>query len=293
MPITRVGLVAKTGVEAAASVLADLAGWLEARGVRAVFETETAALAGLPPGRATVARDNLPKECDLVVVLGGDGSLIGMAGRIAEAGVDVPIVGVNFGNLGFLTEITLAELYESLESVIDGTALIENRMMLRARTLRAGAVFAERLALNDVVITKGALSRIIDLAVSIGDRPVMRVRADGLIIASPTGSTAYNLAAGGPILHPEVDALLLTPIAPHMLTNRPIVLPGSYEVRVQSAVNGSNDDVYVTFDGQSGHALQADDVICVSRAERPLQLIRASSRTYFDVLREKLKWSER
>nr|MDQ3349948.1 NAD(+) kinase [Acidobacteriota bacterium] len=130
-------------------------------------------------------------------------------------------------------------------------------------------------------------------AVAIGDRPVMRVRADGLIIASPTGSTAYNLAAGGPILHPEVDALLLTPIAPHMLTNRPIVLPGSYEVRVQSAVNGSNDDVYVTFDGQSGHALEADDVICVSRAERPLQLIRASSRTYFDVLREKLKWSER
>ncbi len=293
MPITRVGLVAKTGVEAAAGVLADLAGWLDARGVRPVFETETAALAGLPPGRATVARDSLPRECDVIVVLGGDGSLIGMAGRIAEAGVDVPIVGVNFGNLGFLTEITLAELYQSLESVIDGTALIENRMMLRARTLRAGAVYAERLALNDVVITKGALSRIIDLAVAIGDRPVMRVRADGLIIASPTGSTAYNLAAGGPILHPEVDALLLTPIAPHMLTNRPIVLPGSYEVRVQSAVNGSNDDVYVTFDGQSGHALEADDVICVSRAERPLQLIRASSRTYFDVLREKLKWSER
>jgi NAD+ kinase len=225
MSITRVGLVAKTGVEAAASVLADLAGWLEARNVRPVFETETALLAGLPPGRATVSRDELPRECDLIVVLGGDGSLIGMAGRIAEAGVDVPIVGVNFGNLGFLTEITLEELYQSLESVIDGTAIIEERMMLRARTLRDGEPFAERLALNDVVITKGALSRIIDLAVAIGDQPVMRVRADGLIIASPTGSTAYNLAAGGPILHPEVDAMLLTPIAPHMLTNRPIVLP--------------------------------------------------------------------
>jgi NAD+ kinase len=293
MPITRVGLVAKTGLDAAASVLADLAGWLEARAVRAVFETETAALAGLPPGRATVSRDDLPRECDLIVVLGGDGSLIGMAGRIAEAGVDVPIVGVNFGNLGFLTEITLAELYQSLESVIDGTALIEERMMLRARTLRDGVVFAERLALNDVVITKGALSRIIDLAVSIGERPVMRVRADGLIIASPTGSTAYNLAAGGPILHPEVDALLLTPIAPHMLTNRPIVLPGGSEIRVQPAINGSNEEVFVTFDGQSGHAVEAEDIICVSRAERPLRLIRASSRTYFDVLREKLKWSER
>ena len=293
MSITRVGLVAKTGVDAAASVLADLAGWLDARNVRPVFETETAALAGLPPGRATVSRDNLPLESDLIVVLGGDGSLIGMAGRIAEAGVDVPIVGVNFGNLGFLTEITLEELYQSLESVIDGSAIIEQRMMLRARTLRDGAVYAERLALNDVVITKGALSRIIDLAVGIGEQPVMRMRADGLIIASPTGSTAYNLAAGGPILHPEVDALLLTPIAPHMLTNRPIVLPGGSEVHIQSAMNGTNDEVFVTFDGQSGHALEDGDVILVSRAERPLRLIRASSRTYFDVLRQKLKWSER
>jgi NAD+ kinase len=293
MSITRVGLVAKTGVEAAASVLADLAGWLEARNVRPVFETETALLAGLPPGRATVSRDELPRECDLIVVLGGDGSLIGMAGRIAEAGVDVPIVGVNFGNLGFLTEITLEELYQSLESVIDGTAIIEERMMLRARTLRDGEPFAERLALNDVVITKGALSRIIDLAVAIGDQPVMRVRADGLIIASPTGSTAYNLAAGGPILHPEVDAMLLTPIAPHMLTNRPIVLPGASKVRIQSAMNGANDEVFVTFDGQSGHALEDGDIILVSSADRPLRLIRASSRTYFDVLRQKLKWSER
>jgi NAD+ kinase len=293
MPLTRVGLVAKTGLDAAAGVLADLAGWLDARSVRPVFETETAALAGLPPGRATVTRDELPRECDVIVVLGGDGTLIGMAGRIAEADVDVPILGVNFGSLGFLTEITLDELYQSLESVIDGTALVEGRMMLRARTLRDGVIYAERLALNDVVITKGALSRIIDLAVAIGDRPVMRVRADGLIIASPTGPTADNLAAGGPILHPEVDALLLTPIAPHMLTNRPIVLPGSSEVRVQPATNGSNEKVFVTFDGQTGHAVEPNDIICVSRAARPLRLIRASSRTYFDVLRQKLKWSER
>jgi NAD+ kinase len=168
MPLTRVGLVAKTGLDAAAGVLADLAGWLDARSVRPVFETETAALAGLPPGRATVTRDELPRECDVIVVLGGDGTLIGMAGRIAEADVDVPILGVNFGSLGLLTEITLDELYQSLESVIDGTALVEGRMMLRARTLRDGVIYAERLALNDVVITKGALSRIIDLAVAIG-----------------------------------------------------------------------------------------------------------------------------
>ena len=293
MPITRVGLVAKTGLDAAAGVLAELAGWLEAREVRAVFETDTAALAGLPPNRGTVARDELPAMCDLIVVLGGDGTLIGMADRIAQSGADVPIVGVNFGSLGFLTEITLPELYPSLEAVLTGTAQIDERMMLRARTLRDGAVYADRLALNDVVITKGALSRIIDLSVAIGDRPVMRVRADGLIIASPTGSTAYNLAAGGPILHPAVDALLLTPIAPHMLTNRPVVIPASSEVRVRPAMNGSNEEVFVTIDGQSGHALQSDDEICITRADRPLRLVRASTRTYFDVLRQKLKWSER
>ena len=293
MPITRVGLVAKSGLDAAAGALAELAGWLEAREVHAVFETETAELVGLPPGRRTVNRDELPLTCDLIVVLGGDGTLIGMADRIAEAGADVAILGVNFGSLGFLTEITLPELYPSLESVLRGTAQIEERMMLRSRTLRSGTVHADRLALNDVVITKGALSRIIDLEVEIGGHPVMRVRADGLIVGSPTGSTAYNLAAGGPILHPEVDALLLTPIAPHMLTNRPVVVPASSEIRVKPAVNGSNEQMFVTIDGQSGHALQAADEICITRAERPLKLIRASTRTYFDVLRQKLKWSER
>ena len=291
--MTRVGLVAKTGLHAAAGALADLAGWLEARDMHAVFETRTAALAGLPPGRPTVDRDHLPTECDLIVVLGGDGTLIGMAARIAQSGLDVPILGVNFGSLGFLTEVTLPELYESLESVLAGHAQIEERMMLRSRTWRDGAVFADRLALNDVVITKGALSRIIDLSVEIGDSPVMRVRADGLIVASPTGSTAYNLAAGGPILHPEVDALLLTPIAPHMLTNRPIVIPASGEVRVQPMMNAANDEVFVTIDGQWGHRLESNDVIHITRAERSLRLVRASSRTYFDVLRQKLKWSER
>jgi NAD+ kinase len=291
MPITRVGLVAKTRLDAAAGVLAELAGWLEARGIAAVFETETAALAGLPHDRVTSSRENLPLDCDLLVLLGGDGTLIGMAGRIAQAQRDIPILGVNFGSLGFLTEITLPELYSSLESVLDGTARIDTRMMLRSRTLRSGRIFADRFALNDVVITKGALSRIIDLTVEIGDQAAMNVRADGLIVASPTGSTAYNLAAGGPILHPGVDALLVTPIAPHMLANRPIVIPGSSAVRVTPAMDG-NDEVFVTFDGQSGHPLEADDVIAIQRAERPLRLVRAATRTYFEVLREKLKWSQ-
>jgi NAD+ kinase len=290
--ISRVGLVAKHRVEAAAGVLTQLAAWLGARGIVVLFETETAKLAGVQPGHATTTSDDLPKVCDLIVLLGGDGTLIGMARRIARAAVDVPIAGVNFGSLGFLTEITLDELYPSLDALLAGTAEVDERMMLRAQTVRGGHVHREELVLNDVVITKAALSRIIELSVSVNDKTVMRVRADGLIVATPTGSTAYNLAAGGPIVHPVVDAVLLTPIAPHMLTNRPLVVAGTSEIAVEPDMNG-NDEVFVTFDGQSGHALQAGDVITIRRSDRPLRLVRSSSRTYFDVLRQKLKWGER
>jgi NAD+ kinase len=165
-------------------------------------------------------------------------------------------------------------------------------MMLRSQTLRGGEVFTDRLLLNDIVITRGALSRIIDLSVAVRDQAAMRIRADGLIIAGPTGSTAYNLAAGGPIVYPGLDAILLTPIAPHMLTNRPIVIPATSEVQVRPAANGS-DEIYVSFDGQSGHPMEPDDVIRVRRADRRLRVVRPLRRTYFDVLREKLKWSER
>ena len=290
--ISRVGLVAKQRVEATAAVLNELAAWLETRRVHVVFETQTALLAGAPPTAATATKEELPKVCDLIVLLGGDGTLIGMARRIARAAVDVPIAGVNFGSLGFLTEITLDDLYPSLEAVLTGEAPIEDRMMLHARTLRDGKVFAEELVLNDVVITKAALSRIIELSVSVGGQAVMTVRADGLIVATPTGSTAYNLAAGGPIVHPVVDAILLTPIAPHMLTNRPLVVDGTSEISVDPDMNG-NEEVFVTFDGQSGHALQSGDIIAIRRAPRPLRLVRSASRSYFDVLRQKLKWGER
>jgi NAD+ kinase len=290
--ISRVGLVAKERVDAASSVLIELATWLEARRLQPVFETYAARLAGITSGREIVSKDELPKACDLIVLLGGDGTLIGMARRVARAGADVPIAGVNFGSLGFLTEITLGDLYPSLEGVLDGTAPIEERMMLHAKVLRGGACFTDELVLNDVVITKAALSRIIELSVSIGSDRVMQVRADGLIVGTPTGSTAYNLAAGGPIVQPVVDALLLTPIAPHMLTNRPLVVTGTSTISVEPNMNG-NDEVFVTFDGQSGHALQADDVITIERASRPLCLVRSAQRSYFDVLRQKLKWGER
>jgi NAD+ kinase len=287
--ITRVGLIAKRHLDAAAGVLAELAGWLQARNIRVVFETETARLAGVPPDWPTSSRDDLPGQCDLVVLLGGDGTLIGMAGRIASAGATVPILGVNFGSLGFLTEITLDELFPSLESVLAGTAAIERRAMLTARTVRSDQPFAEHTVLNDIVITKGALSRIIEMTIAVGGDAVTRVRADGLIVATPTGSTAYNLAAGGPIVHPAVDAVLLTPIAPHTLTNRPIVIPADTEVLVRPVMD-PHDEVFVTFDGQSGFPLAANDVVHIRRARLALLLVKSANRTYFDVLRQKLKW---
>ncbi len=285
----RVGLIAKRGLGQASAVLVELAGWLEARGLHPVFENDTARLAGTTAGRRTVSREDLPRESDLIVALGGDGTLIGVAGRIAEAGSDTPILGVNFGSLGFLTEITLPELYDALEATLAGRAAIESRTMLATRTLRGGAPFADHVVLNDIVITKGALSRIIEISVTVGDAPVTSVRADGLIIASPTGSTAYNLAAGGPIVHPAVDAMLLTPIAPHTLTNRPVVIAGSSEVHVRPIMD-DHDEVFVTFDGQSGFPLRPDDLVSVRRAPKPIHIVKSASRSYFDVLREKLKW---
>jgi len=287
--VTRVGLIAKRGLDAAADVLAELAGWLEAHGAHPVFETETAKLAGVPTGRPVVSREALARESDLIVVLGGDGTLIGMADRIACAGTDVPILGINFGSLGFLTEITLPELYDALEAALAGRAVIEPRAMLAAQTVRDDTVFSRHIVLNDIVITKGALSRIIEISVAVGDAAVTRVRADGLIVASPTGSTAYNLAAGGPIVHPAVDAMLLTPIAPHTLTNRPVVIPATSEVHLRPIME-SDDEVFVTFDGQSGYSLQAHDLVSVRRAEKPLRVIKSAKRTYFELLREKLKW---
>ena len=286
--IKRVGLTAKRGLTEASGVLANLAAWLTQRGVEAIFDDDTARLADLP-SPVRVSRDELPRSCDLLIVLGGDGTLIGMADRIAAAGTDVPILGVNYGSLGFLTEITLPELHGALEEALQGRATMDTRSMLSTQTMRDGALFAEHVVLNDMVVTKGALSRIIEIAVTVDDAPVTSVRADGLIVAGPTGSTAYNLAAGGPIVHPSVDAMLLTPIAPHTLSNRPIVIPGSCVVQVRPVMN-ERDEVFVTFDGLIGFPLRPNDRLTVRRSPRPLRIVKSAHRTYFDVLRQKLKW---
>ena len=303
-PIRRAGLVSRRQLAAARPTLLELASWLEARDVTPVFERETAALAGID-GRESASADDLPHRVDVVVTLGGDGTLLAAADRIAAAGVDVPIVGVNFGSLGFLTEVTLGELYDAMAAVLDGTATIEARMMLQAQIAAsadapeaAGPPSLDRVVLNDVVITRGSLSRMIDLEVRVNAgraaaEPldfVTRVKADGLILATPTGSTAYNLSAGGPIVEPSVDAFVMTPIAPHTLTNRPVVLSGSTEVRITPLFENVKTEVYVTFDGQFGRELERGEEIVVRRAARRLNLIRASGRSYYDVLQQKLKW---
>ena len=280
MTIRRVGIVVKARLPGVEERVSKLTAWLRDRGVDAVDDQQ-------------VARERLPDEVDLVIVLGGDGTLLAMADRIGQAGRDIPILGVNFGSLGFLTEIRIDELYPSLESVLNGTARYDERLMLHAEAARAGHPSDRRIVLNDVVFTKTALSRMIELLVSVSGSFVTRVKADGLIIASPTGSTAYNLAAGGPIVHPVVDALVLTPIAPHTLTNRPVIIPASALVEVQPLVESEGDDVFVTYDGQTGYALRQGDVVRVQRAKQTLRLVKAPARTYFEVLREKLKWGER
>jgi NAD+ kinase len=290
--ITRVGIVAKRRLVEAATLLSDIAAWLRARQVEAVFERDTAGLARLADA-AIASADELPLRADLVVVLGGDGTLLGMADRIAQARRAIPILGVNFGGLGFLTEITLPELYHSLEAALRGTAKIDERMMLRSTIRRDGAAVIDRIVLNDIVVTKGALARIIDLSVWVGDEFVTRFKSDGLIVSSPTGSTAYNLAAGGPIVHPHVDAMIITPIAPHTLTNRPLVVPAAGAVRIRPSPNGAESEIFASFDGQFNVQLGPDDEVVVARGDIPLCLVRAATRSYFEVLREKLKWGQR
>lgn len=291
--IARAGIVAKRGLSAASEHLDRLVRWLGDRGIASAYDTDTAALAAERGTTPAFSRDDLPNHVDLIIVLGGDGTLLSVATRIASTGRDVPVLGVNFGSLGFLTESRIDELYSTLESVIAGTAAYDERALLTADAYRSREHFDSRVVLNDVVFTKAALSRIIELSVSVSTGLVTKVKADGLIVASATGSTAYNLAAGGPIVHPRVDALILTPIAPHTLTHRPIVIPGTEVVDVRPHPEDGADDVYVTYDGQFGYPLQKGDSVRIRKHERTLRLVKAPSRSYFEVLREKLKWGER
>jgi NAD+ kinase len=285
--VTRVGLVAKPDAAQAQSVILRLVEFFGRRGLSVVLEKETA---GLVPAAsvASARKSDLPGQVDLLIVLGGDGTLLSMARAVGDLGV--PILGVNLGGLGFLTATTLDEMLPALERLLAGGMEIEERMMLSAALRRGGQVLGEYIALNDVVITKSAMSRIIDLSVSVGGRHAISYRADGLIISTPTGSTAYNLSAGGPILFPTMDAVVLTPIAPHTLSNRPIAVPGAQRIEVALLVE---QDVMLTMDGQVGVPLRERDVVEVQKASAPIRLVRFPQKDFFSVLRTKLKWGER
>lgn len=267
-------------------VAGELFSWLLQRGCLPLIETHLA----LHLGCQGVNLAEISSQADMVVVLGGDGTLISTARMIGEC--DIPILGVNLGSLGFLTEIALDELYPALEKCLCDDFHVSERIMLQAVLERDGREIASHLVLNDVVINKGALARIVDLKTTVNSLDLTTFKADGLIICTPTGSTGYSLSAGGPIINPTMNCIVITPICPHTLTNRPIVIDDGSVVAI--TVNSLDDkDIYLTLDGQVGLELRSGDRIHVSRASHTAKLVMSEKRDYFAVLRTKLKWGER
>jgi NAD+ kinase len=283
--VETVGIISKPGIAHATVIVTELLRWLNARGIKARCDVETARYAGLEDG---LSRDNVPDGAQLVIVLGGDGTLLSAARALN--GRDITIFPVNLGGLGFLTAITLDELYPELERALRGEQRIVPRRLLKCDLVRADAIIGSYQALNDVVLAKTEIARMLDVRTEVDDHYVSTFKADGLIICTPTGSTAYSLSAGGPIIFPAVGALCITPICPHMLTNRPVVVPDTSTVRL---INLAEDnDAYLTVDGQVGQfLLKNDEILCHSSGT--VSLVRPPKMLFFDVLRQKLKWGER
>lgn len=281
----KIGIISKPGRAESLEILKGLLPRLRQKGHEIFLDWDTSAL--LKTGGYT--RTEIASRADVVIVLGGDGTMLSVSRLVAERGI--PILGVNLGTMGFITEVTRDEVFETTEAMLSGACVIEERLMLSAKILRGGEKIAEYTVLNDVVINKGALARIIDLETSINGVYVTIFRADGLIISTPTGSTGYSLSAGGPILYPTLDSIVITPICPHTLTNRPIVLPDDF--RVEVTLRTLSEDVYLTLDGQVGFSLRLDDVIEINKSPFKTRLLIPCERDYFKVLRTKLKWGER
>lgn len=284
--IKKVGIYAKKNHPDAAQIASDIRARLEAEQITVLMEDSLAEQIGQVRG---YAEDEIPGQVDLVIVLGGDGTLISVARQIGD--LPIPILGVNLGSLGFLTEITRRELPAMLDLVVEGRFEVSDRMMLDAVIYRDGQVLGKHTVLNDVVINKGALARIIDMQTSVDGTHLTTFKADGLIIATPTGSTGYNLAAGGPIIYPGINSLVITPICPHMLTNRPIIV--SDDACIQIQVKFDDDVVFFTADGQVGRKLQPDDLVEVRKSSSRTLLMVSPSKDYFEILRTKLSWGER
>ncbi len=281
----KIGIIAKD-IPVARKAALKLASWLTARGKKIFIDNKTAAaikMDGFEPSE-------IPALVEMMIVLGGDGTLLSSARYAADARADVPIFGVNLGSLGFMAELSLDELYGNLEKAIAGRLDTEDRMMLTARVMRKGRSIAQYRVLNDAVINKGALARMMDLRVSVNGGHLTTLRADGLIVATPTGSTAYSLSAGGPIVHPTIRCFVLTPICPHTLSNRPIALPDT--VVVTACLTSPSKDVSLTLDGQTGCALMPNDIVEIKKSRYTMKLIKHPTKSYYDILRTKLKWGK-
>ena len=281
--VKKIGVFCKPKAKSANSVLNRLIPWLQKKGYHVLLDTDTASIIN---ESSSHEKREVSRQADLLIVLGGDGTLLSVA-RAAHPH-NIPILAVNLGNLGFLAETSIEELYPTLEKILSRKFEIENRMLLNACILRGEKKVEDHNVLNDVVINKGAVARVINLQVLVNGQYMTSYRADGLIIATPTGSTAYSLSAGGPIIHPSMHALVLSPICPFTLTNRSILVPDQSIIRVKLAAE--YDDVRITLDGQEAYDMKAEDILEIKKTKTPLQLIRGPNRNYYRILRDKLHW---
>ena len=281
-----IGIISRPRRSNLSAVAPPLLQWLEARGIRAIYDEETAS--SLSDSSKGLTRQQVADQAQILLVLGGDGTLLAAARVAAERGI--PILPINMGSLGFLTSFTLAELYPALEETLAGRSSMSERVMLHVDLERGGTVIEHQHVLNDAVVNKSALARMIELELFIDKDFVCRYRADGLVISTPTGSTAYSLSAGGPIVHPSVEAFVITPICPHTLTDRPVVVRDSSCIDIKLAE--SAESVFLTLDGQKGIPMQAEDRVRITRAPKCLKLIQPPKKSYFEILRSKLKWGE-
>ena len=276
--IRSVGIVVKPGHAEAMATAAELSAWLSIRGIDQASETLSAD--EIRPDRAPTMK------ADLIVVLGGDGTMISTARLVGDA--DVLVLGINYGSLGYLTDFRIEEMFPALELIVAGEYEVDRRVMLDAEHWRGGEKLNTGRVLNDVVINKSALARIIEIEVKLNELFVNSFRADGLIVSTPTGSTAYNLSAGGPIVYPSMNAVVLTPICPFTLTNRPIVVPDQAQIELK--LENENEGVFLSLDGQTGYTMKAADRVVIRKSETAFNLVHPANRNYFDVLRDKLKW---
>src|SRR5882724_1330185 len=281
-----IGIISRPRRSNLEAVAPPLLEWFAARGIRTLYDTETAGVLHDPSHG--LSRTEVAEQSQLLLVLGGDGTLLAAA-RVA-APLGIPILPINMGSLGFLTSFKLEEMYPALEETLAGRLPSSERVMLDVELEREGAVIERQTVLNEAVINKGALARMIDLELIIDAEFVCRYRVDGLIVATPTGSTAYSLSAGGPIVHPSVESLIITPICPHTLSDRPIVVDD--KCCVELSVAGPAESVYLTLDGQKGIPMQSGDKVRIVRAEERLKLIQPKRKSYYEILRSKLKWGE-